>query len=263
MKKRFARPIIAIGVVLIGTICVSGYRVDLIDPSGATVEERIATPGGFTRHPVAPGSFQEYLRRLPLKPHGSPVLYYNGEEKPAPVHAAVVDQKISPRDLQQCADAIMRLRGEYFFGLKRYNEIIFTLANGRQSAYIDRVGGDRSYGRFLWYMDHIFAYANTASMFADTVPVNPETIQAGDFFLQKGRPYGHAVLVIDIAHNARTGERMMLLAQSFMPAQETHVLINPSSPLSPWYPVEIGESLVTPEWEFFPGDLRRYMADTP
>ncbi|MBN2079477.1 MAG: DUF4846 domain-containing protein [Spirochaetes bacterium] len=263
MKLGTILPFITLGAILIGAPCAPGFQPGLIETAGATVEERIRPPKGYERIPAAGGSFLEYLRGLPLKPHGSPVLYYNGEEKPARVHAAVIDQSISPRNLQQCADAIMRLRGEYLFGLKRYREIVFTLANGMRSAYTDRVGPDRSYGRFLWYMDHVFAYANTASMFHDTVPVPLEKIRPGDFFLQRGRPYGHAVLVMDVAENPRTGERVMLLAQSYMPAQETHVLINPLSSQSPWYSADIGPRLVTPEWEFLPGDLRRYRNDTP
>ncbi len=254
---------ITFGAILTGAPCAPGFPPDLIEPSGSTVAERIRPPAGYVREPAPEGSFHDYMRKLPLKPHGSPVLYYNGREKPARVHAAVIDQRISPRDLQQCADAIMRLRGEYLFGLKRYREIVFTLANGMRSAYTDRVGPDRSYGRFLWYMDHVFAYANTASMFLDTVPVDLDAMRPGDFFLQRGRPYGHAVLVIDVAKNPRTGERMMLLAQSYMPAQETHVLINPLSEQSPWYPASVGSRLITPEWEFLPGDLRRYRDSTP
>jgi len=42
-----------------------------------------------------------------------------------------------------------------------------------------------------------------------------------------------------------------------MPAQEMHVLKNPRSNL-PWYDVDFGETLVTPEWTFARGDLKRF-----
>jgi hypothetical protein len=49
---------------------------------------------------------------------------------------------------------------------------------------------------------------------------------------------------------------MYMLAQSYMPAQETQILINPNDEsLSPWYPLKDGE-IKTPEWTFMSGDLR-------
>lgn len=58
---------------------------------------------------LSEGSFAEYLRNLPLKPHGTKVKYYNGEEKPNDVYVAVIDIDVGTRDLQQCADAVIRL----------------------------------------------------------------------------------------------------------------------------------------------------------
>jgi dTDP-4-dehydrorhamnose 3,5-epimerase-like enzyme len=53
-----------------------------------------------------------------------------------------------------------------------------------------------------------------------------------------------------------TGNTMYMLAQSYMPAQETQILINPNDEsLSPWYPLKDGE-IKTPEWTFMSGDLR-------
>ena len=41
--------------------------------------------------------------------------------------------------------------------------------------------------------------------------------------------------------------------------QEIHILRNPSDPrLSPWYLLDFGETLVTPEWTFRKTDLRRF-----
>jgi hypothetical protein len=44
-----------------------------------------------------------------------------------------------------------------------------------------------------------------------------------------------------------------------MPAQEIHVLRNPARGTeSPWYDADFGERLVTPEWTFARGALRRF-----
>ena len=66
----------------------------------------------------------------------------------------------------------------------------------------------------------------------------------------------HAVIVVDVAQKGR--ERMFLLAQSYMPAQEIHVLRNPAREGDPWYSIDFGETLVTPEWTFRRGDLKRF-----
>jgi hypothetical protein len=67
------------------------------------------------------------------------------------------------------------------------------------------------------------------------------------------------VLVADMAENAATGEKHFLLVQSYMPAQEMHVLKNPKSEDgSPWYKTDFGDQLVTPEWLFPRTALRRW-----
>lgn len=49
-----------------------------------------------------------------------------------------------------------------------------------------------------------------------------------------------------------------MLAQSYMPAQDIHILKNPSRGEIPWYDVDFGSKLVTPEWVFDRGALRRF-----
>lgn len=44
-------------------------------------------------------------------------------------------------------------------------------------------------------------------------------IKIGDILLQQGTPYGYAVMVVDLAKNEQN-EKIVLLAQSYMPAQE-------------------------------------------
>ena len=47
--------------------------------------------------------------------------------------------------------------------------------------------------------------------------------------------------------------------QSYMPAQDIHVLKNPASADgSPWYSTTFGATLVTPEWQFSRSQLRRW-----
>lgn len=74
--------------------------------------------------------------------------------------------------------------------------------------------------------------------------------------IQGGFP-GHAVLVADVAENER-GERAFLLLQSYMPAQQIHVLQGPNPAQPPWYPSRSAGELETPEWSFEYRDLYRF-----
>ena len=72
-----------------------------------------------------------------------------------------------------------------------------------------------------------------------------------------GKSVSDAVIVVDMAETE--GGKVFLLAQSYMPAQEVHVLRNPQDAgASPWYDLDIGDELKTPEWTFKPDALKRF-----
>ena len=110
----------------------------------------------------------------------------------------------------------------------------------------------------VWREPAVFSYAGTASLEKELASVDQiDDIAPGDVFIKGGFP-GHAVLVADVAVNPVTKAKRFLLVQSFMPAQEMHVLRNPQNPDgSPWYSPPPGP-LVTPEWTFPAGSLRRW-----
>jgi hypothetical protein len=249
---------------------------NLIDKEGKTVGERIMVPDGFERIACPDDSFGQYLRNLPLKPHGSKVKYYNGQIKSREVYEAVIDLDIGNRDLQQCADAVIRLRAEYLYGQGLYDEIQFNFTNGFRADYKSWMKGNRikvegnnaywvkqadssnDYASFRKYLDMVFAYAGTLSLAEELSPIPLEEMEIGDVFLEGGSP-GHCVIVVDMAENQATGEKIFLLAQSYMPAQDIHILKNPvNNEWSPWYELDFGEKLLTPEWEFTRDDLKRF-----
>jgi len=222
-----------------------------------TLASRIAPPPGFLRTEAPAGSWAAWLRALPLKPEGSAVLIYTGGQKwRQDVHVAVISIDVGTRDLQQCADAIMRLRAEWLWSENRKSEIAFNDTDGKRMRLAGR-GGD--YKSFRKYMDLVFAYAGTYSLERELKPVpNPADVTTGDVFIKGGFP-GHAVLVADTAVNPSTGEKRFLLVQSYMPAQEMHVLRHPgTADGSPWYPASFSGDLVTPEWTFAHTSLRRW-----
>jgi hypothetical protein len=263
LPLRPSRVILLCALLPSGTLPLQADPANLLDTRGTTVASRIRPPAGYVRVPVAAGSFAEFLRTQPLKPDGARVTYFDGRKKnPAGVYCAVVDRPIRPGDLEQCADALMRLRAEYLFSRRRYADISFNfLSDGKPHRYLDFAGRDRSYGTFLKYLDYIFASANTTSLYRQLRPVaRPADLEIGDIFIQQHRPINHGVMVVDMARHEKTGEKIFLLAQSYMPAQETQILLNPNDEaLSPWYAARFGVILDTPEWRFYPAkDLRRF-----
>ena len=107
-----------------------------------------------------------------------------------------------------------------------------------------------SYESFREYLDLVFMYAGTLSLSKEMKLAKVEELKIGDVFIKGGSP-GHAVIVVDVAVNESTGEKVFMLAQSYMPAQEIHVLVNPNdAEFSPWYSADFGEELMTPEWAF-------------
>jgi hypothetical protein len=49
-----------------------------------------------------------------------------------------------------------------------------------------------------------------------------------------------------------------MLAQSYMPAQETQILKNENDEISPWYNIKVFDKLYTPEWTFDFGQLKTW-----
>lgn len=248
---------------------------NLINPDGKFIQTRFNTPKGFSRIDVNNDSFESYLRNLPLKPHLSKVRYYNGETKPNyGVYDAVVDLEIGKKDLHQCADAVMRLRAEYLWNKGQFGDIHFNFTNGFRVDYSEWMKGRRmvvkgnktywndrnqpsnTYQDFWKYMELIFMYAGTLSLEKELKSVPIKDLKIGDVFIQGGSP-GHAVIVVDVAKNDKD-EKIFLLAQSYMPAQEIQILKNPDKEMSPWYRVKESGEIATPEWTFEVTDLKRF-----
>jgi hypothetical protein len=231
---------------------------------GNTVATRFRVPNGYTRKSHAAGTFGNYLQQLPLKPAGTLTKYYNGEIKDNKVAAAVIDISVGNRDLQQCADAIMRLRAEWLFAENRFDDIAFDLTNGFNMKYSEWKKGKRlnsacngwttggaaseTHDDFMNYMKKIFTYAGTLSLSNELQDKNIANLEAGDVFIKGGSP-GHAVIVIDVAEGSEG--KLFLLAQSYMPAQDIEILKNPNNAgMSPWFKANEMDKLITPEWKF-------------
>lgn len=241
------------------------------------LKDRYEVPEGYERVPVEENSFGEFLRNSKLENYGEKVKYYDGRVKDKlNVYDSVFDVDIGDRDLHQCADAVMLLRAEYLYQNKRYDEISFNFVDGfnakyskwrkgyrinvgdNSSSYYKATDESNTYETFRKYMDIVFAYSSTLSLDEELKSVNVEDMQIGDVFIKGGSP-GHCVIVVDMVQNKKTGEKIFMLAQSYMPAQQTQLLINPNDKdLSPWYSLDFGKELKTPEWTFTRDQLKRF-----
>jgi hypothetical protein len=228
--------------------------------TGATNENpyetigEIALPVGFNRIPQTPNSFPYYLQNLKLKKDKTVYTFSGALKQNQSAQFAVVDISIGNKDLQQCADAVMRLRAEYLFAQKRFTEIDFIDNNGKHYLFTSPY----SQMHFENYLQQVFGMCGSASLAKQLKPIlNFSDIQIGDVIIRGGFP-GHAVQVMDIAEND-DGEKIYLLAQSYMPAQNIHVLVNnKDNELSPWYKVDGDNEIITPEYKFVKSELRRW-----
>lgn len=249
-------------------------EISHINKEGMTIEDRYLPIEGYTRNEYGLHSFAEFLRNQKLKPYGEKILYYDGREKSSNgIYDSAFDVDIGDRDLHQCADAIMLLRGEYLYSQGLYDKISFNFVSGFRAEYqkwmdgyrIEVQGNDvkyykakepsNTYEDFRKYMDMVFAYSGTLSLENELERVNVDNMNIGDVFIVGGSP-GHAVIVVDMAINS-FGDKIFLLAQSYMPAQQTQLLINPmDEDISPWYALKGKEKLITPQWTFELNSLR-------
>jgi len=213
----------------------------------------IPLPTGFTRLKETNGSFSDWLEKVPLKENKT-VYQFDGKAKAnQSAQFAVVDISVGNKDLQQCADAVMRLRAEYLFAVKKYEAIHFIDNEGKDYQFKPPFTSDH----LQQYLQGVFGMCGTASLSKQLKSISIHAMQPGDVMIRGGFP-GHAVIVMDVAIN-HSGEKIYLLAQSYMPAQDIHLLVNPNDKrLSPWYLVSGADLIYTPEYTFKKGELKRW-----
>jgi hypothetical protein len=238
------------------------------------LEGTVPPPAGYTRVAVEAGSFGAWLRGLPLRPEGSPVRDFRGGQVLAGDDsrlAAVAELDVGTANLQQCADSIIRLHAEWLWVQGQKERIAYRFTSGDLASWPRYAAGERakisgskvkwsrsavadsSRASFRSYLALVFTYAGTLSLQEEKRRPSREDVRPGDFFVLGGSP-GHAVLVLEVAVNA-AGERVALLGQGFIPAQDFQVL-SPGQD-GPWFSLEADE-VPTPFWKPFPwSSLRR------
>ena len=243
-----------------------------------TIKERFTAPKKYSWVKENPDSFGFFIENFKLKKYGSPILKYDGTEITTQnLHEAIFDIDTGTKDLQQCADAVIRLRAEHLFKTKKFGEIKFHFTSGDLMKWNDYKNGTRafvngnsvsfrktenlddSYQNFRNYLDLIYTYAGTISLNKETFPVTDnKNLKSGDILITAGSP-GHVVFIAGVSKNAE-GKKLYLLAEGFTPAQSIHVLKNPFDPkISPWYELDVNSAQTkTARYLFKPTNFRRF-----
>jgi hypothetical protein len=237
----------------------------------------IPVPGGYNRVVDEKNSFAEWLRTIDLK-RDSRIYLFNGRlREEQSTHFAVLDVPVGDKDLQQCADAVMRLRAEYFFSRDEMDSIRFRATDGTDLSFAKWVKGERyqlkgnrlvayqsglcggnKRSQLEQFLEVVFSYCGTISLDKETRRINDlDNLEAGDIFIKAGSP-GHTMIVVDVAVNNKN-EKIFMLAQGFMPAQSIHIVKNLlDETISPWYKVPVEPKVITPDWVFYRNQLRSW-----
>lgn len=273
------KTLLTFGFFVLFLACKNDNSKIAIIPSGTTPLKRIQAPKGYDWITEERGSFGEFLQNTKLKKTGSEILDFrqnpiNNQSE----HVAIMDYDIGEKDLQQCADAVIRLRAEYLYQQKRFDDISFHFTNGDAFSWNDYKMGirpqlisstkisfnkvankDDSYASFRNYLDVIFMYAGTISLNKESIGISDnKKIKTGDFIVTPGSP-GHAVIIVGRAKN-KQGEIIFLLAQGYTPAQSIHVITNPyDGEINPWYKLDVSKSpTITARYAFVKTNIRTF-----
>lgn len=242
---------------------------NLVNEDSLTIESRVNVPKGYKRVEYAKGSFQEYLRRYELKPYGSKIINYDDSEYYwQKGHIGILDVPVPKNGLQQCADALIRIRSEYLWDNDRKGEIGFNFTSGHYCSWVQYAKGYRpkingskvmfnktaaanhSKDNFYKYLNLIYMYSGTLSLYNELPKINAiKDLKIGDMLIKGGSP-GHIVMIADEIVN-EAGEKGFLLFQGNTPAQSVHLVRNlENSTFSPWYELKMNSKIPVSNYTF-------------
>lgn len=228
----------------------------LINKDSLTIITRVNVPNSYKRVEYPEGSFEDYLRNYKLKPFGSKIINYDDSEYFwQRGHIGILEIPVPNNGLQQCADALIRVRSEYLWETNRKNEIGFNFTSGHycswtkySEGYRPKINGNKvsfhktasansSKDNFYKYLNLIYMYSGTLSLYNELKSIKAQDLKIGDMLIKGGSP-GHIVMIGDEVVNAK-GEKLFLLFQGNTPAQSVHLVKNlEDSNISPWYQLE-------------------------
>ena len=248
-----------------------------IQKEGNTVTSRVLVPEGYSRANYKAGTFPKYLQDYALKDYGAKVINFDGNPYMYQAgHVGVLEVPVPDNGLQQCADALIRLRSEYLWDTNQKSKIGFNFTsghycswtkyaegyrpkiNGNNVTFQKKAGADSSKKNFYKYLNLIYTYAGTQSLYSELNKIlEVEKLEVGDMLVTPGFP-GHIIIIVDKVSN-ENGDNLFIFAQGNTPAQSVHILKNPSnSSKSPWFELEMGAPLQIPTYYFNTSQFIRF-----
>ncbi|WP_426431229.1 DUF4846 domain-containing protein [Winogradskyella sp. HB-48] len=248
----------------------------LINKDSLTIKSRVNIPAGFRRVEYPKGSFEDYLRNYKLKTFGSKIINYDNTEYFWQLgHIGILEIPVPKNGLQQCADALIRIRSEYLWDNNRKDDIGFNFTsgdycswstyaegfrpkiNGSNVSFYKTANENHTKDNFYKYLNLIYTYSGTLSLYNELKPVKAKDLKIGDMLIKGGSP-GHIVMLCDEVINDK-GEKLFLLFQGNTPAQSVHLVKNLSdSKISPWYKLEDGASTQVSNYTFSSAKFVRF-----
>lgn len=220
---------------------------------GNTVRTRFGVPEDFERIAVTPGSFEEFLQNLPLKPIDSRAILYNGSVSKDSLYrtVSVVDMPIDSLNLQHSHESIIRLRADYLYKTKQFDKISFIIKDNTtldfnrwlQGYRIESKGKnlklkklenerEMNYQNFRAYLHDVFKFTDAES-FKQNLRLIKDDDDDNEFgigtIIMSGRAPYDAVIVVDMiemTENHRSYMRVpgVLLACGNSPTQEIAII---------------------------------------
>lgn len=221
---------------------------------GNTIRTRYKEPEDFKRVSVAPGSFEEFLQNLPLKPIDTLPKLYNGEIKQDSLmgFSSVVDMDIDSIDIQHSHESIIRLRAEYLYKTKQFDKISFIVKGNipldfnrwLQGYRIEASGNNLKLKKinqeikmnqenFRAYLRDVFYYTDAESFRKNLRLIkdddNNNEFGIGTIIMSNHAPY-YTVIVVDMIEMTETHpygyseEPGVLVATGNSPAQEIAIV---------------------------------------
>ena len=163
----------------------------------------IPLPDGYERVQLQHNSFGYFLRHQNLKTDRTVYLYNGSPKSNQAAQYAVLATPVGNKDLQQCADAVMRLRAEH---LKQQNKPVCFADNAGKKYCWDQ----HRHRGWQPYLETVFAMCGTLSLEKELKRKEWAQLSAGDVLIKGGSP-GHAVIVMDVAKHKTNGQLIFLL----------------------------------------------------